>query len=63
MSEVIWETFHHQTNGEAELTKLEGGTYNFVVQDGYGGNSAIDLDRKELKDLFSALGHELGHWS
>jgi len=50
-------------NSEAELTKLSDGNCNFTIQNelvGYG--MSFTMDRKHLKDLFEAIGNEIGYW-
>lgn len=60
MEEMIWEIYKNDSGDEAQLTRLKTGGYYLVVSDRYDNSVSIDLDRKHLKDLFNAIGNELG---
>ena len=46
----------------AELEKLENGDVVLSVYGPFEGNVSVKLDRKHLKDLFNAIGNEIGYW-
>lgn len=56
---LMWEASDKMDN-EAELTKFEDEHYDLTVECvGLRTSASIRLDRKRLKELFNAIGHEL----
>lgn len=56
----LWST-HHGSSSSAELRKA-GGEYSILSVTLGSVQHNISLDRKEMKDLFNALGNEIGCW-
>jgi len=59
MDEDLWDVYDHQTQEEAILRKTDPNTYELIVNHMHGSGAAT-LDRKNLKDLFNAIGNEIG---
>lgn len=59
MDEDVWETYDHRTKKGANLRRTDPKQYELIVEDDYN-TASIDLDRKHLKDLFNAIGNEIG---
>lgn len=50
-------------DSSVELRKFDDGTYDLAVDSINAPTMAyIPLHRKDLKDLFDAIGHEIGYW-
>jgi hypothetical protein len=56
----VWEKYDHRTKYEVSLNRQTDGSYVLCSADPYDNSVNIDLDRKDLKDLFNAIGNELG---
>lgn len=61
MENEVWSLYDHRTGNEATLISTEGSQYNLVIQNPIAGTAAsMDLDRKNLKDMFNDIGNEIG---
>ena len=61
MDEEIWSIYDHRTGRETILRRTDPRQYElFMTEDLTGCAIAQDLDRKNLKDLWNAIGNEIG---
>jgi hypothetical protein len=65
MEQEIWESFNHDNGSNITLIKTSAEEYEIYVTTSFGHacEAIKKLDRKQLKDLFNALGNELDAWS
>lgn len=60
MDEEIWGVYDHARKSEVSLRRVDPGTYELFMDDGLYHHVSKTLDRKHLKDLFNAIGNEIG---
>ena len=56
----LWSAIHD--GAEAEISKVDDGYVLEFTNGRWSGYPSITLDRKDLKDLFNAIGNELNMW-
>lgn len=63
MDEDLWDVYDHTLENEVVLRRTDPNCYELFMTDGYDNACSMTLDRKHLKDLFNAIGNEIGAFS